>query len=133
MLEANLQQRIERLYQDYVVYSLEHFKNRAQVEPVQIDPWQALEDHVLAGLSRIQKRLGGLRYKQLCGLLSESIILLRDRNDRSGFDALIRSLLHDYYDKLYQQHLINKQSRTIFSGNMDEIQNWLRNQSQHVN
>ena len=118
-LETDWGERVERIYQDYVLYSLVHFKRHTQ------DPWQSLQTHIMECLQRIQKRLGGLRFKQLCQILPDAIAQLRDQNDPSGFYSVIDVLLRDYYDGLYLHHMEKSLHKVIFSGNMSEISAWL--------
>lgn len=119
MLEATMEERTERLYQEYVVVSLAHY------ESINVDPWDALYASTLENLGRIKKRLGGLRYQNLAALLSSAMTDLQSRNDPSGFHLMIAALLTEYYDPMYQHYQKQNQSRIIKRGNMLEIRAWL--------
>ncbi|MGI9292778.1 MAG: tRNA 2-selenouridine(34) synthase MnmH [Pseudomonadales bacterium] len=124
VLQASLQERIERLRNDYVLYSLRHFQQAKE------NPWAALQANVLENLSRIQKRLGGLRYNELCQILPDAVAALRDHDDWSGFDSIIATLLSDYYDKLYQYQLNKNQASVVFRGGMFEVKQWIDEERQ---
>ena len=124
VLQASLQERLERLRTDYVLYSLRHFQQ------VNENPWAALQANVLENLSRIRKRLGGLRYHELCQILPDAVAALRDHDDWAGFDRVIATLLSDYYDKLYQYQLDKSQASVVFKGDMFEVKQWLGRERQ---
>ena len=119
MLEATMQERTERLYQEYVVISLAHYKS------IDVDPWGALYTSTLENLGRIKKRLGGLRYQNLVALLTDAMTDLQLRNDPSGFHLMIETLLTEYYDPLYQHYQKVNQPRIVKRGDMLEIRAWL--------
>ncbi|MBT8115895.1 MAG: tRNA 2-selenouridine(34) synthase MnmH [Arenicella sp.] len=123
LLEADLQQRSERLYRDYVMYRLRHFQ--ATSEETLKNPWDALQANVLDNLTRIKKRLGGLCYQQLCGILPQAVRQLREHNDATEFKRIIELLMENYYDRLNRQHMDNYRTRIVFRGSMSEISNWL--------
>jgi tRNA 2-selenouridine synthase len=119
MLEATMEERTERLYQEYVVISLAHYKS------INVDPWDALYTSTLENIGRIKKRLGGPRYQNLTTLLTDAITDLQSRDDPSGFYLMIKTLLTEYYDPMYQHYQKQNQSRIIKRGNMLEIRAFL--------
>jgi tRNA 2-selenouridine synthase len=119
LLEATLEERTERLFQEYVVASLSHYKS------IDVDPYHALDTSTLKNLGKIKKRLGGLRYQQLIALLEEAMTSLKSRNDPQGFYLLISTLLTDYYDPQYQHHQERNKSRIVMRGSMQEVISWL--------
>lgn len=112
--------RVERIFRDYVLYSLNYFQS------VVNDPWPLLQTHIMDCLQRIQKRLGGLRYQQLCQILPNAIVQLRDQNDPSEFHRIIDLLLRGYYDGLYRHHMEKRQAKVVFSGDMQDMSAWLK-------
>lgn len=129
-LEASLQDRTQRLFNDYVVLNLQHFQN-AETETEQA-PWDALNANILENLTRIRKRLGGLHYQQLCEILPNAVELLRGHSDQSGFIRIISILLENYYDISYRHHMDQNRSRIKFTGSMSEISAWLEQHTMPV-
>ena len=134
MLEAPIQERVQRLRDDYVQQALDHFRLQGpqqaglSSQAGSADEWGQLKEHIASSLSRIKKRLGGVRYQALDEQLSVAVRLLRDHNDNSGIDAIIETLLLDYYDRLYA-HQQQKQSHSIVcQGDMQTITHWLEQQ-----
>lgn len=119
-LIAPLAERVERLYNDYVLYQIAHF------EKTEKTPWSALEKGVFDKLGRIRNRLGGARYKILCELLPGAIECARKQKDPTGFNQIISMLLTEYYDPQYQYHEEKNRANIIFKGHMTEINEWLR-------
>ncbi|TGG90240.1 tRNA 2-selenouridine(34) synthase MnmH [Natronospirillum operosum] len=122
-LEASLQQRVERLREDYVMTIVRHYQHS---EPGHC--WQRVADHIGDNLTRIRKRLGGARHQALLAAVPDAVAALRDHGDWGGFDGIIRSLLQDYYDPMYQYQLTRYQRRQVFTGTHDEVLAWLADQ-----
>ncbi len=136
-LQAGMAERTERLYHDYVVHSLVHYRSQAEASKenagLEYEPWNALQNHILDCLQRIRKRLGGLRYQQLCKALPNAIEQLREQHDESEFHSIIRVLLDDYYDRLYRHHMQKNTPRAVYTGNMTQVNAWLANQALQKN
>ena len=119
LLQASIEDRAARLYQDYVEQSLLHYRKGTD------DPYAALHESVLESLQRIKKRLGGLKFQQMVELLASAISSLRDQGDSAGFYALIEMLLNDYYDASYAHYQNKSAPRVVVQGNWSEVNNWL--------
>jgi tRNA 2-selenouridine synthase len=124
LLQANMADRAERLYQGYVEHRLLHYRGSSD------DPLAALYDDALDSLQRIKKRLGGLKFQQISEQLSRATRLLREQNDSAGFYQFIEMLLTDYYDSLYQYYQTKSEPRLVLCGNWSEITRWLDNNQQ---
>jgi tRNA 2-selenouridine synthase len=123
-LQASIEERTARLYQDYVEHSLQHYRSVTE------DPYAALHDAVLDSLQRIKKRMGGLKFKQMSERLDHATIMLRDSNDGAGYYQLITVMLTDYYDSMYQHYQTKSEPRLVLRGDWSEIRDWLeRNQT----
>lgn len=118
-LTAPLAERVERLYQDYVLKQFDHFKI------TESEPWGAIQQQLSENLGRIRKRLGGARYQELCKMLPNAIKLRREKRDSSGLNKLITLLLRDYYDPQYQYHNDKNQVQSVFTGNAESLKKWL--------
>lgn len=131
LLQASISDRSTRLYQEYVEYSLQHYRSgdyRSGTE----DPSATLHQNVLQSLQRIKKRLGGVKFQQMSELLTSATSSLRDQSDAAGFYELIEMLLNDYYDELYAHYHNQSESRVVLRGNWLEIIDWLDRNPQPI-
>jgi tRNA 2-selenouridine synthase len=80
--------------------------------------------YILENLARIQKRLGGDKYKQVRQSFEAALIQFYKDQDSSGFNKGIKTLLVDYYDPMYRYQLSNKKVETIFQGPENDYLDW---------
>ena len=125
-LEAPMQERVDRLLDDYVNHALQHF---SQQDPD--NPWPLLGDYVSQNLRRIRKRLGGLRHEQLQQAVPEAVEAMARQRDPGGFNHIIEILLTDYYDPMYQYQLSGRADQVVFRGDARAVLDWLEHQ-RHV-
>ena len=85
-------------------------------------------DYLLSSLERIKKRLGGERYQAAKQVMEDAIEQHKESGDKSGYDAIITHILHDYYDPMYDYQLSNKQDRVVFSGTKQAVKDYLKEQ-----
>ncbi|MEX0623374.1 tRNA 2-selenouridine(34) synthase MnmH [Saccharospirillum sp.] len=126
VLEAPMQERVERLLDDYVNHALAHFR---QQHPE--SPWPLLGDYVSQNLQRIRRRLGGLRHDQLQQAVPEAVEALAGNDDPGGFHRIIETLLTDYYDPMYRYQLNSRDAQPLFRGDRAAVLDWL-GQHQYV-
>ena len=80
-----------------------------------------LSEHLLNSLSKIQKRLGGERYKEAQQQMESATKGYLEEGSLEGFIPVVNSLLVDYYDPMYDYQISKKQDRIVFEGNVDEV------------
>lgn len=119
VLEADMNERITRLFDDYVTHTLEYATKAS------LDPWSTLQESVQQSLNKIQKRLGFARWQVLSAQLPVAIESLRKQRDPSVFHDMIEALLVHYYDPMYQHHQTRTQKRIVFRGRRAELEQWL--------
>jgi len=107
--------RIENICNDYIGTTLEHYRNTRN-EAQSLD---GFEDFIRGCLQRIQKRLGGERFKRLDVLLPSM----------TADHEIVRTLLHEYYDPLYAHKMIGREGQVVFRGGADDIVSWLQNRA----
>ena len=73
-------------------------------------------------LERIQKRLGGDRFKAIQRLMATAF----DSGKREDHIAWIGDLLEQYYDPMYDYQLDKKSKRVVFEGDSKEVAEHLR-------
>ena len=120
LLKAPQEERIARIRHDYV--------ERAYLSQLPNGEEQALtylDDFVRSALTRIQKRLGGERFTELCNTLDAGLVALRNQNSWQAFDTIVETLLNDYYDPMYNYQFESKAPHKVFEGTHQEILQWL--------
>ena len=106
LLEVDDADRVENIYQEYVVDA--------------DDP----EPHLTASLARIERRLGGVRYRELAALMDAAFRANASAQD-DAHRLWIRRLLAYYYDPMYDYQLAGKQDRIAMRGDRVEVEAYL--------
>ncbi len=107
LLDTPFEQRIANIRREYVDEPLR--AGRAEA---------ALQGQYQASLSRIQRRLGGARCREVAEAL--------DRGFASGsHEGWIARLLEWYYDPMYDYQLGKKQARIRYTGDMPAVRDFL--------
>ena len=120
VLETDIDTRIQITYDEYVTEALaEHQAYYGEEQGFTVWAQQQQDS-----LDRIQKRLGGVRYKELKSLLSMAIEQ-QSTGDTTAYKEWIQTLLVDYYDPMYDYQLSKKQERVVFKGSEDEVRDYL--------
>jgi tRNA 2-selenouridine synthase len=122
VLEATQEERIEQSLNDYVLTMLNDYR---RILPDEATAQQALREHIVSSLNRVQKRLGGLRHRAFMALADEALNQFCESQILDGLRQLIGKLLIEYYDPMYDYQLGKKHNRILFSGNKTEIHYWL--------
>jgi tRNA 2-selenouridine synthase len=103
ILKVEREERIRNIFQQYVQNTDQEF--------------------FLSALSRIQKKLGGLRYKEV----EEAMIYaFEQRGSYEAHAAWIAMLLDWYYDPLYAKDLTRQPGKILFEGNESEVKEFLK-------
>jgi len=124
LLDASVDERINITFQEYIVEALaEHQSHNG--EDAGFISW---ENHLHTAIDKIQRRLGGERYTEIKGILTQAIHHQKSTNDTALHYDWIKSLLVDYYDPMYDFQISKKQSRIIFSGTQNEVLAFLQSQ-----
>ncbi len=123
ILDVSLQERIDNSIDEYVTSALEEYQ-AMYGEDQGFQKWAAYATH---SLSRISKRLGGERYREMNAKLQHAIGHLERTGNPEAHQEWISQLLTDYYDPMYDYQTSKKKDRIIFSGNMKEVIEYLTN------
>ena len=107
--------------EEYIVDTQNHFDEVYGKEKGEIK----LAEHLLGSLSKIQKRLGGIRYQEAEAQMKKAIEERLKTGSLDGFIPLVNTLLVDYYDPMYDYQIEKKKARIIFEGSMSEISRFL--------
>jgi len=121
-LEASVDERINITFQEYIIEALaEHQKFYGNVAG--LIKWA---DQLQESIDKIQRRLGGVRHKELKELLTHAIEQHQSNNNLEFHKNWIKVLLVDYYDPMYDYQFSKKESRVIFKGSQDDILEYLK-------
>ena len=120
LLEAAIEERIKISLEDYVENMLKKYMN--------LDPLTAsnnFSNYWEQSLDKIQKRIGLKRYHDLKNDLNLALRNFLNNDDNSHFIGIIEKLLTEYYDPMYSYQISKKKDRIIFSGNFQEVKEFL--------
>tara|TARA_R110000764_G_scaffold138885_7_gene226759 strand:- start:7895 stop:8995 length:1101 start_codon:yes stop_codon:yes gene_type:complete len=121
-LEDSQENRITRILGDYVT---DMHAEYAQVHSEPEQAFSAFAEHLLESLLRIRKRLGGEQHQTLDSIMRDALAQQRRTGDVSLHRQWIKGLLENYYDPMYAYQRESKQVRVEFSGNHQEIIEYL--------
>jgi len=116
ILTATLEERLDISLKTYVIDMAENFYLLSN-----ISGFNNYSDYWKNSLFKIQKRLGGLRYKSLLNQLNLALKSHKENNDLQNYRPLIESLLVDYYDPMYDYQISKKKQRIVFQGNSQDV------------
>jgi len=122
LLEASVDERIKITFQEYITEALAEYQAFYGDE----QGFKSWSEQLENSLDRIQRRLGGIRHKELKSCLNNSI-KQQLSGDIEAHKEWIKILLVQYYDPMYDYQLSKKQERVIFKGSKNEVFNYLKN------
>lgn len=110
VVKQSLEERINNIFNDYILNSM---------------PSEQLFCYYESALSKIEKRLGGLKTKEIKNdlLFSKNNFLVHSELESNKI--WIEKLLVFYYDGLYTSSFKNRNPMVLFEGNHMEIKNFL--------
>ena len=125
LLEDSLENRVEKIYQEYIVDQIVDLLVHGEQNPV-----QHLQQKYLAALSAIRKRLGGDAHTRISALMEHAFAIHLKGDEKSQHQAhkdWIEQLLGLYYDPMYEYQINLKRERIIESGDRSSLRAYLRN------
>jgi tRNA 2-selenouridine synthase len=124
LLQASIDQRIDITFQEYIIESLaEHQQYNG--EEAGFESWA---EQLQTSIDKIQRRLGGVRHKELKALLTDAIQRQKSSGDAEAHKDWIKVLLVDYYDPMYDFQTEKKLDRVVFQGSQEEVLAYLKEQ-----
>ncbi len=123
ILQTDRQERIRQIREDYI----------ERAWPAYVEAWgeEAAREFgrfVLDNLTRIRKRLGDERYREVRASFERALDTFFGTGEAANFDAGIGLLLDHYYDPMYCYQLETKRPKIVFEGNEAELLEWAREQ-----
>ncbi len=124
LLEATTDERIQVSMDAYVINMHAQF-----VEQDDKNGFNNFANYWFKSLEKIQKRLGLERYKAMKIELESALTKYQNTNRFDGFVDIVKSLLVDYYDPMYNYQIGKKQDRVVFKGSSSEVLDYLKDKS----
>ena len=124
LLEAEITERINNVFHEYVTESLAQHKSHFGEEK----GFEAWVEVPQTALHKIQRRLGGVRYKELKTIMDHAIACHRESGNMEFHKEWIKILLQDYYDPMYDYQLSKKTERITFRGDSQSVLDYLKEQ-----
>jgi tRNA 2-selenouridine synthase len=122
LLESSVEKRTEITFQEYIIESLaEHQKHNGEESG-----FQSWAEQLQTSIDKIQRRLGGVRYKTLKTLLNDAIQQQISTGATDLHKEWIEILLVDYYDPMYDFQTEKKQDRVVFKGQQGDVLSYLK-------
>ena len=123
LLDVSVDERIDITFQEYIIEALAEHQAYYGIEA----GFQAWAKQLQDSFDKIQRRLGGVRHKQLTSLL-DNAIQQHTSGDAELHKEWVKLLLVEYYDPMYDYQLSKKQHRVIFKGRQDEVLEYLHDE-----
>jgi len=126
LLDASVEERVDITFQEYITESLAEHQAQNGIQ----HGFNSWSEQLQTAIDKIQRRLGGVRYKELKSSLSHAIEQQQLSNETEQHKEWIKTLLVDYYDPMYDFQITKKSDRVVFKGNKDEVLDYLHQQYQ---
>jgi tRNA 2-selenouridine synthase len=128
LLEDSLENRVHRIYQEYVVDQLLAISG-TNVPSTQggLADIEYLRDKYLAAMSAIKKRLGGVSFDKITSVMSHAFSLhVKGHEDllEQAHKDWIGQLLTLYYDPMYEYQINLKRDRIVESGDQAQLKHF---------
>ena len=120
VVEEDFDFRLEQLFNEYIVKMVQDFVGLKGEEAGRA----AFSEYFHQGVFKVRKRLGMQRYQALLGLLEKATAGLH-RGDLNAYLDVLRELMVQYYDPMYEYQLGLKSERIVFRGNSAECRTYL--------
>jgi tRNA 2-selenouridine synthase len=117
ILETDVDERVNNVFNEYITESLRQHQAIAGKDKG-FEAWHQIPQ---MALDKIQRRLGGVRYKELKTIMQDALKQHRQLGDPEPHKEWIRTLLLEYYDPMYDYQLSKKSERIIYRGDRDSV------------
>jgi tRNA 2-selenouridine synthase len=122
ILDTPLEKRVEITFEEYVTSAQIVYEKVFGDEGVV--RW--VED-MRAAMKRIERRLGGLRYKEVTAIFDDAYAQQCQSGTQEAYKVWVAYLLETYYDPMYDYQIEKNAARIVFRGDADAVLAYLRN------
>lgn len=122
IVEQTPAERVQVIIEDYVVDLGQRYATlHGEQGPARHS--EKLQDD----LGRIQKRLGGERYRQVSDLMAEAFAHQWQTGDMALHREWVATLLEQYYDPMYEYQLSQRDGDVLLRGSRESVISWAKN------
>jgi len=121
-MDVDNDERLQMSIQEYAVDMLQDFK---QVYGEELG-FSYYKNRMLTNLSKIQKRLGGERYRLLKTQVEQALVIHEKTGNAEAHADWMHTLLIEYYDPMYDYQLSKKMDRIVFRGSREAVIEYLQ-------
>ncbi len=121
ILETPMSERVEITFDEYVREEQHAFETDFGKE-IGMQKWR---EAILNAMSRIQKRLGGLRYKTLVDMFESAYREQERSGSLEAHKGWVEYLLGEYYDPMYDYQIAKREELIVFRGDRAEVESFL--------
>ena len=121
LVDASLDARVDHSFENYILANLNALQESGLDDDI---AFQAFADGLMESLERVQKRLGGTRYKALCEAMQDAIVQHK-LGSPDAHKAWIRTMLSEYYDPMYNYQIEGRADRVLMRGTEQEVAEFL--------
>ena len=121
ILETSTEERVAITFDEYVVKAQESYQEVYGSEA--LTKWS---ESIHAAMARIQRRLGGERYKTVCQIFDDAVSIQKSTASLEAYKTWVSYLLVEYYDPMYDYQIEKNRERIIFRGTAQEIEAFLK-------
>lgn len=125
VLEVDFEERVDNIFQEYVLQSQKLYAARFQEEQISPTMWLWF-DEMNRNLDRIARRLGPPRLEEIRALLESGCYHQEKNGDPQAHKNWIRLLLRHYYDPMYDYQLQKREKAPVLSGRKNIVEQYLR-------
>jgi tRNA 2-selenouridine synthase len=129
LMQVPNEERVEISYQEYVVDNVQAFTTLHNGD--EAAGFAAFSHYLLSSLDKIQRRLGGVRYQQARKMMQDALTEQARTGKTEAHYDVVRLILLDYYDPMYDYQISKKQDRLVFTGSPAEVREYLNAQGIH--
>lgn len=125
VLETPFEERVDNIYQEYVVDSQSLYEDRTGQGDSFEGMWQWFEE-MNKNMDRIAKRLGASLLDQIKALLESGCYHQEENGNPEAHKHWLRLLLRHYYDPMYDYQLNKRDKVPVLTGKEGIIRQYLR-------
>lgn len=116
ILETPMKERIDITLNEYVIQAQEIYSNSGCNNPIR--EWK---NDIDSAMGRINKRLGGQRYKEVSDIFENAFNEQIRTGSFEAYKEWAEYLLREYYDPMYDYQILKRSQQVVFRGSSEEV------------
>lgn len=123
VIDVPLEERIRITLDEYVIEAQKEYINGLNSTEEGLNAWLS---YIQSSISRVKKRLGGDRLREMLELVDEAFRIQLQTGSYQLHERWIELFLKDYYDPMYQYQLDTTTKKIIFRGSTQDVLSYLQ-------